>query len=138
MERINLRKYYAWYQEDCWVEVTDEVAQLLQQMERQEQAVYKRICYHKAWYSLEFCREQAGTVGWEDAWIQQQQEDQLRGCVGQLSQRQRCYVYQYYYEGKKKSEIALAEQVSPRTVYRVLAQSIGRLQAAMGQECEAV
>lgn len=34
MERINLRKYYAWYQEDCWVEVTDEVQQLLQQMER--------------------------------------------------------------------------------------------------------
>ena len=129
MERINLRKYYAWYQEDCWVEVTDEVAQLLQQMERQEQAAYKRICYHKAWYSLELCREQAGAAG---------QEDQLRSCVGLLSQRQRQYVYQYYYEGKKKSEIALAEQVSPRTVYRVLAQSIGRLRAAMEQEYEAV
>lgn len=53
MKRINLKDFYPFYEEDCYVDVPDELAALMQGYERQERAYTEKTRYHKAYYSLE-------------------------------------------------------------------------------------
>lgn len=57
MKEINLRKYYPHYTHDVMVEVPDEVAELLQELTRAEDAQRIRTYRHKAMYSLELMNE---------------------------------------------------------------------------------
>lgn len=53
MIKINLQDYYPFYQYDCFVDVPEEVAEALQEFDRQENA-YQRCMYrNKAQYSLD-------------------------------------------------------------------------------------
>jgi len=54
MKTINLRKLYPlYYTEDCYIEVSDEVAEQIKAADRAEHAYIERIRYHKAYYSLD-------------------------------------------------------------------------------------
>lgn len=57
VKEINLRKYYPHYAQDMIVEVPDEVAELLQEFTRAEDAWRIRTYRHKAMYSLELMNE---------------------------------------------------------------------------------
>lgn len=52
MATINLRDYYLWYIEDCLIEVSDEIAEVLHADKLYEMAHQRRITRHKAQYSL--------------------------------------------------------------------------------------
>jgi len=52
MATINLRDFYPFYNQDCFVEVSDEVAEALKEAERMERAYIRRRYYNKAQYSL--------------------------------------------------------------------------------------
>lgn len=52
MIRINLRDYYPFYNSDYFIEITNEIAQLLKQINRKEHADFERRRVHKAYYSL--------------------------------------------------------------------------------------
>lgn len=53
MIKINLRDLYPFYKSNFYVEVTDEVAELIKQIDLKEHADYERIRVHKAYYSLD-------------------------------------------------------------------------------------
>jgi len=54
MTHINLREYYPdFYTTDCFIEVPDEVAALMDSYEHAEAAYYLRRYRHKAYYSLD-------------------------------------------------------------------------------------
>lgn len=53
MPIINLRKYYQFLKEDCFVAVSDEIADAFLQATRQENNYNQRTYYHKAYYSLD-------------------------------------------------------------------------------------
>ena len=53
MKVINLRDIYPHYTQDCFVEVTDEVADLFSEFDRKEAAYRLRTYRHKAYYSLD-------------------------------------------------------------------------------------
>ena len=54
MKIINLRDQYPdFYAKDTYVEVSDEVADFMQECERKEAAYRRRTYYHKAFYSLD-------------------------------------------------------------------------------------
>ena len=53
MKIINLRDIYPHYTQDCFVEVTDEVADLFSEFDRKEAAYRLRTYRHKAYYSLD-------------------------------------------------------------------------------------
>jgi RNA polymerase sigma-70 factor (ECF subfamily) len=48
MIKINLRDYYPFYQYDCFVEVREEVADVLMEFDRQETAYLRRMCRNNA------------------------------------------------------------------------------------------
>lgn len=50
---INLRKYYEFYQQDEFVEVPNEIAEALQQLDRREAAYRRRVYRNKAHFSLD-------------------------------------------------------------------------------------
>jgi len=52
MKKINLRDLYPFYKSDFLIEIADEVAELIKQIERKEHAEYERIRVNKAYYSL--------------------------------------------------------------------------------------
>lgn len=53
MKTINLKHYYSHYQQDYFIEVPDEVADLLQQSHREESAFLRKQYRHKAYFSLD-------------------------------------------------------------------------------------
>ena len=53
MIRINLRDYYPFYKYDFFIEVADEIADVLKLYERKDHADYERKRVHKAFYSLD-------------------------------------------------------------------------------------
>ena len=53
MKIINLRDIYPHYTQDCFVEVTDEVADLFSEFDHKEAAYRLRTYRHKAYYSLD-------------------------------------------------------------------------------------
>lgn len=54
MELVNLKKYYpCLYAKDTLIEVSDEVAEALLFMQRQENASIRRRYYHRAFFSLD-------------------------------------------------------------------------------------
>lgn len=53
MQIVNLKKYYyELFKKDTFVEVSDEVAEALLLMHREENNHKRKIWYHKAFYSL--------------------------------------------------------------------------------------
>ena len=53
MKTINLREYYPYYENDTFVEVPDEVAEVLHRYKLKEAADYLRTYRHRAFYSLD-------------------------------------------------------------------------------------
>lgn len=54
MIKINLRKYYSFiYPRDMYIDVPDEIAVILKQMNRMEHAKNERRRIHRAYYSLD-------------------------------------------------------------------------------------
>ena len=55
MQTVNLKKYYyPLIREDVFVDVSDEVAECLLQLHREEERIRRKIRYHKAYYSLDY------------------------------------------------------------------------------------
>ena len=53
MKTINLRDYYSFYTQDTFLDISDEVAQVMPDAERLECNYIRRVYYHKAHYSLD-------------------------------------------------------------------------------------
>ena len=52
MVRINLRDFYPYSQEDTYIEVSDEIAQMMLAFERAEASYERKVRRYKAYYSL--------------------------------------------------------------------------------------
>ena len=53
MQTINLKQYYPFCTEDTFVEVSDEVWEVMRQAQREMNNYERRKVYHRAWYSLD-------------------------------------------------------------------------------------
>lgn len=53
MKKINLRDYYPFYKEDFFIEVEDQIAELLKEFDIQETSYQRYIRRYKAYYSLD-------------------------------------------------------------------------------------
>ena len=53
MAKINLREFYPFYCVDEYIEVTEEVSEMLKQSERSEEAQRKKVIRYKAYFSLD-------------------------------------------------------------------------------------
>ena len=107
MQKINLRDLYPdVYQNDHFVEVTEDVLETIRAAERAEAAYDRRMYRYKAHYSLD-CDN-----GIENAILMKPQTPEMLLEEKQLREQ----LYARYYLGMRVSEIAVAEDVDPSRV----------------------
>lgn len=117
MPTINLRKYYPFLTEDCFVEVSDEVSDAFLQAHRQEDNYRHRVWYHKAYYSLDYGEVVENSIlqrepSPEEVLMQKISAEQLYEAFHQLSPIHARRVYAFFILGMKKVDIARAEGVN--------------------------
>ena len=121
MATINLRTYYPFYHHDEFVEVSDELADEMEQWERNERSLERKKRRYRAQYSLD--RDDGienhilfGSESPEDHYIKEATKKQLEVALLRLSHKQAKRIYAYYYLWQNKAEIARKEGVGRGTV----------------------
>ena len=130
---INLKEYYPeCYQKDCWIEVSDAVAQIMEDERCAEMARRRQIFRYRAYYSLDrqdgierrmLHMEETPFDLLEKEYIQNQIEvTRLR-----LTLKQSKRIYSRYYLGMSETEIALMEGVAVASVHESIERGLKRL-----------
>lgn len=136
MQFINLEKYYTHplhEGEDTVLLVSDEVADALEQFAHEERNDALRRYRAKAYYSLDcgdgiehhiLFREETP----EELYEKKLTVKQLNRALSKLPVKQSQHIYARFFLGKSCREIAMAEQVSVRTIQKSLRNGLKRLE----------
>lgn len=121
METINLRDYYPFYTSDCFIDVSDEIADVFMEFKRQEADYQRRKYYHKAQYSLD--RDDGierdilfVSLSPEEIYERKVTTEQFRSAIVNLPEKQAKRIYAYFFLGMSKAAIAQAEHVGESAV----------------------
>ena len=134
MIEINLREFYPdCYKSDYFVEVPDEVAELLRLLKRHEQAQRRSIFRHKAHYSLdiyELVEREAVLQGpsAEDIFEHFAEQDQLHAAMMTLTEKQRSRLYAHFFLNMSYTKIAEQEGIDVSTVRKSIQRALRQLQ----------
>ena len=134
MIEINLREFYpGCYRSDYFVEVPDEVAELLILLRRHEQSQRRRIYKHRAHYSLDIYENvereamlQSPTA--EEIFEQLAEREQLQAAIMSLTERQRSRLYAHFFLNMSYTKIAKQEGVDVTSVKESVQRAIKQLQ----------
>ncbi len=141
MKTINLKKYYyPLFVTDTFIEVSDEVAEALLLMRREENNRTHKIWYHKAYYSLdcedgiENCAFDFTVKSPEEILVEREEEqvylatlELLAKAMGNLTEIQARRIHARYILGKKLIEIAAEEGVSVSVVQQTVKSVLKRM-----------
>lgn len=121
MAIINLRELYPFYYEDCFIEVSDEVAEVMQQLDRQEASYRRKVYRHKAYFSLEWNDGIEHSIvhislSLEEIFERKLTNKQLYVAMAALSKKQTKRIYAHYFLGMSQTVIAHAEGVSCKVI----------------------
>lgn len=128
MKTIDLKKFYSkpeLYDESNLVDVTDEVAYVLEQSIRDERNSYMKCYRAKAYYSLDYGKGVENYIivheeSPEDIYERKLTMWQLNKALSKLPIKQGQHIFAFYFLGKSCKEIALAEHISVRAVQKSL------------------
>ena len=141
MKTINLKKYYyPLFVTDTFIEVSDEIAEALLVMRREENNRTHKIWYHKAYYSLdcedgiENCAFDFTAKSPEEILLEQEEEqiflatlEHLSEAMGDLTDTQARRIHARYVLGKKLAELAAEEGVSVSVVQQTIKSALKRM-----------
>jgi RNA polymerase sigma-70 factor (ECF subfamily) len=133
MKKINLRDLYPFYNSDFFIEVADEVAELIKQLDRKEHADYERIRVNKAYYSLD-----AGDgierdivlliLSPEEIYERKLSKQELYAAINSLPEKQAKRIYAHFFLGMSKAEIARIEGVNKCQVSRSIDKALKNIE----------
>lgn len=141
MQTVNLKKYYyELFKKDTFVEVSDEVAEALLLMYREENNRHRKIWYHKAYYSLDM-EDGIETAALdftekspEEIFMEQEADrfflltlKRLDEALSSLTPVQERRIRARYFGGLKVQEIANAEGVSISVIHTSIRSGIKNL-----------
>ncbi len=128
--QINLREFYpGFYKGDYFVNVPEEVAEMLIQLRRNERSQRRRIYRNKANYSLD-CYETAEyeallpVPSAEENYEKRMNMEMLLSAMQALSDKQRRRVYEYFFMDMNYSQIARKEGSDPSTVRKAILSAL--------------
>ena len=121
MKVINMREIYPHYTQDCFVEVTDEVADLFSEFDHKEAAYRLRTYRHKAYYSLDRndgIEHEALFVALSPHELYERKVtmQELHAAISRLPNKQAKRIYAHFILGMTKKDIARAEGVHEKVV----------------------
>ena len=124
MKKVNLREIYPYfYDDDCFVDVDDDVLEAFKEGKRKEAAQYLKRYRHKAMYSLErgegieqdMIRD--GELSPEEMMVQDYENKRLLRAVQKLPRKQAKRIFQRFYLDMTVKEIAEEEGVTLWCIY---------------------
>ena len=133
MVRIHLRDFYPFAQEDTYIEVSSEVADMMNAYERAEASYERKVRRYKAYYSLDHKTGIERSILFtshspEELYERKLTEEELHTAIAQLPDKQAKRIYAHYLLGMSKEEIARAEGVSWHTVHQSIQQGLVRME----------
>lgn len=134
MTKINLREHYpAYYEEDTYIEVPEEVAEAMLAFDRQEAAYRRRTYYHRAYYSLdrgdgiEYDALFLSVTPWE-VYERKMTLEQLHAAIAALPDKQAKRIYAHFFLGLTERAIAKSENVNPTTVHESIHRGLRQME----------
>ena len=117
MAKINLKSLYPIYEQDYYIEISDELAELLIAAERAEESYKRKLRRYKAFYSLDrddgIERDILFTAHSADEIYERNlTKDQLHAAISTLPDKQAKRIYAHFLLEMSISDIAKAEGVS--------------------------
>ena len=133
MKVINLRDIYPHYTQDCFVEVTDEVADLFSEFDHKEAAYRLRTYRHKAYYSLDRndgIEHEALFVALSPHELYERKVtmQELHAAISRLPDKQAKRIYAHFILGMTKKDIARAEGVHEKVVQVAIERGLRSLE----------
>ena len=133
MAIINLRDYYPFYTSDCFMEVSEEVAEMFKEFDRKEAAYRLRTYRHKAYYSLDrddVLEHEAVFVALSPHELYERKVtmQELHAGITSLPDKQAKRIYAYFILGMTKQVIARAEGVHEKVVRVAIERGLRRLE----------
>lgn len=133
MAKINLRDYYPYYKDDCIIDVPEDVAEALQELDRLEAAYQRRTYRHKAHYSLnkgDGLEHDVLFVSLSPCEIYERKItfEQLHAAIASLPDKQAKRVSAHYFLGMSKMAIAKAEGVGESTVREAIERGLRNIE----------
>lgn len=133
MKKINLRDYYLIDTLDFFVEVTEEIADLLRQFNRKDHADHERRRVHKAYYSLD---ADGGiekdlvllVLSPEEVYERKMSNYELYAAINRLPEKQAKRLYAYFFLNMSKTKIARIEGVSKSRISRSINQALKNIE----------
>ena len=133
MKKINLRDVYPFYENDCFVMVDDEIAEIFEESKRKELNYQRKVYWNKAHYSLDRddgIEHEAIFVSMSPYEIYERKmtKQELYAAIAKLPDIQAKRIYAYYFLEMTKTEIAQAEGVSVMAVCKSVSQGLKTLE----------
>lgn len=133
MIKINLRDLYPFYKSSLFVEVTDEIAELLMQINQKEHADFERRRVHKAYYSLDVndgIEKDAIllVLSPEEMFERKLTSQELYAAINSLPEKQAKRVYAHFFLDMSKAQIARIEGVNKSQVSRSIDKALKNIE----------
>lgn len=133
MAIINLRDYYPFYTSDCFMEVSEEVAEMFKEFDRKEAAYRLRTYRHKAYYSLDRddgLEHEAVFVALSPHELYERKVtmQELHAAISSLPDKQAKRIYAHFILGMTKQDIAWAEGVHEKVVRVAIERGLRHLE----------
>lgn len=141
MAIINLRDYYPFYTSDCFMEVSEEIADMFKEFDRKEAAYRLRTYRHKAYYSLDRddgLEHEAVFVALSPHELYERKVtmQELHAAIASLPDKQAKRIYAHFILGMTKRDIALAEGVHEKVVRVAIERGLRNLEKILKTFCE--
>lgn len=129
MKKINLRDLYPFYKSDLFIEVAEEVADLINQIDKKEHADYERARVYKAYYSLDVGDGIEKDIvllvsSPEEIYERKLSKQELYAAINSLPEKQAKRIYAHFFLEMSKAEIAKAEDVSKPAIGNSIKQGL--------------
>ena len=133
MKTINLKDFYSsLYSHDCFYEVPDEVAELLELFKRRDESRRRKIYRNKAFYSLD-CDdgiEKGSEIlvpSAEETYLRNAEHEILYNAVRNLTDKQFRRLYAYFFMDISYTMIARLENVDESSVRKSINSALKHL-----------
>ncbi len=129
MAQINLKDFYPFEKDDIFVEVTDELAEIMYEFERREANYERKMRRHRARYSLDRSDGVEHSIIFhvqspEELYERKMTREELYAAIAQLPDKQAKRIYAHFLLGMSKAEIAQAEGVSWFSINKSIRQGL--------------
>ena len=133
MTKINLKDHYPHYKEDFYIEVPDELAELLRLYDAREATYERKLRYHRAYFSLN--RDDGiernilyVSLSPEEIYERKITREQLHAAMDRLTNKQAKRIYAHFFLGLSKAQIAKAEGVRRDVVGDSIEQGLVKIE----------